>query len=124
LVLAVDAEHHALYSREHFAPVCFLIKEQDDEAALKNATQLARKHGAIASYLYSTDPGYKVRAENAFADAGASLWCNMTVPMPINFSAAYSDYHITGLNPAGNACLADLAFVANRFRIIQFRQPL
>ena len=124
LVLAVDAEHHTLYSREHFAPVCFLIKEQDDEAALKNATQLARKHGAIASYLYSTDPGYKVRAENAFADAGASLWCNMTVPMPINFSAAYSDYHITGLNPAGNACLADLAFVANRFRIIQFRQPL
>ena len=107
-----------------FAAVCFLIKEQDDEAALKNATQLARKHGAIASYLYSTDPGYKVRAENAFADAGASLWCNMTVPMPINFSAAYSDYHITGLNPAGNACLADLAFVANRFRIIQFRQPL
>jgi hypothetical protein len=48
----------------------------------------------------------------------------MTVPMPINFAAAYSDYHITGLNPAGNACLADLAFVANRFRIIQFRQPL
>ena len=124
LVLAVDAEHHALYSREHFAPVCFLIKEQDAEAALNNATQLARQHGAIASYLYSTDPVYKVRAENAFADAGASLWCNMTVPMPINFAAAYSDYHITGLNPAGNACLADLAFVANRFRIIQFRQPL
>ena len=124
LVLAVDAEHQALYSREHFAPVCFLIKEQDAEAALNNATQLARKHGAIASYLYSTDPVYKVRAENAFADAGASLWCNMTVPMPINFAAAYSDYHITGLNPAGNACLADLAFVANRFRIIQFRQPL
>ena len=124
LVLAVDAEHQALYSREHFAPVCFLIKEQDAEAALNNATQLARQHGAIASYLYSTDPVYKVRAENAFADAGASLWCNMTVPMPINFAAAYSDYHITGLNPAGNACLADLAFVANRFRIIQFRQPL
>lgn len=124
LVLAVDAKHHALYSREHFAPVCFLIKEHDSEAALNNATQLARQHGAIASYLYSIDPDYKVRAENAFADAGASLWCNMTVPMPINFAAAYSDYHITGLNPAGNACLADLAFVANRFRIIQFRQPL
>lgn len=123
LILSVDTKHHALYSREHFAPVCFLIREQDTEAALSNATQLARQHGAIASYLYSTDPVYKARAENAFADAGASLWCNMTVPMPINFAAAYSDYHISGLNPAGNACLTDLAFVANRFRIIQFRQP-
>ena len=47
----------------------------------------------------------------------------MTVPMPINFAAAYSDFHVTGLNPAGNACLSDLAFVANRFRIVQFRAP-
>ena len=47
----------------------------------------------------------------------------MPANMPINFAAAYSDYHVTGLNPAGNACLADLAFVANRFRIVQFREP-
>jgi hypothetical protein len=40
-----------------------------------------------------------------------------------NFAAAYSDYHVTGLNPAGNACLADLAFVAGRFRIVQNRRP-
>ena len=48
----------------------------------------------------------------------------MDARMPINFAAAYSDYHVTGLNPAGNACLADLAFVAQRFRIIQFREPV
>ena len=63
-------------------------------------------------------------AKDAFADAGASLWCNMTTPMPMNFAAAYSDYHVTGLNSSGNACLADLAFVADRFRIVQFREPL
>jgi hypothetical protein len=40
-----------------------------------------------------------------------------------NFAAAYTDYHVTGLNPAGNACLADLAFVAGRFRIVQSRRP-
>jgi hypothetical protein len=43
--------------------------------------------------------------------------------MPLNFAAAYSDYHVTGLNPAGNASLTDLAFVAGRFRITQSRRP-
>jgi hypothetical protein len=43
--------------------------------------------------------------------------------MPLNFAAAYSDYHVTGLNPAGNATLTDLAFVAARFRITQQRAP-
>lgn len=54
----------------------------------------------------------------AYHQAGASVACNLH-GMPINFAAAYSDFHVTGLNPAGNACLADLAFVANRFRIVQ-----
>jgi hypothetical protein len=44
--------------------------------------------------------------------------------MPLNFAAAYSDYHVTGMNPAGNATLTDAAFVAARFRITQSRRPV
>jgi len=123
LVLEVDDSERELYQEEHFAPVSFLIKEDSAEAALNNATSLAKEFGAISSYLYSADKAFTETAQDAFAEAGASLWCNMTVPMPINFAAAYSDFHVTGLNPAGNACLSDLAFVANRFRIVQFRAP-
>lgn len=123
LVLEVCSDQQSLYGEEHFAPVSFIIKEESADTALANATDLARRCGAISSYLYSVNAAYKEKAQDAFADAGASLWCNMTLPMPINFAAAYSDYHVTGMNPAGNACLADLAFVANRFRIIQFREP-
>lgn len=54
----------------------------------------------------------------------AQLTSNLTGPMPLNFAAAYSDYHVTGLNPAGNATLTDLAFVASRFRITQSRMPV
>ena len=43
--------------------------------------------------------------------------------MPLNFAAAYSDYHVTGLNPAGNASLANLVFVAGRFCVTQSRRP-
>lgn len=123
LILEVGAKDRPLYQEEHFAPVSFLIKEESAEAGLENATTLAREFGAISSYLYSADDDFTEKAQDAFANAGASLWCNMTVPMPINFAAAYSDFHVTGLNPAGNACLSDLAFVANRFRIVQFRSP-
>lgn len=124
LVCLVTPAQRALYQEEHFAPVAFLIEEPDAESALTHAADNAQRFGAISSYAYSANPAFLAQAQEAFADAGASLWCNMTAPMPINFAAAYSDYHVTGLNPAGNACLTDLAFVADRFRIIQFREPV
>jgi phenylacetic acid degradation protein paaN len=124
LVVEVEAGQEELFGEEVFAPVCFLIREPDREAALAHAARLARERGAISSYLYSADRDFIARAQDAFTEAGASLWINMDQRMPINFAAAYSDYHVTGLNPAGNACLADLAFVAQRFRIVQFREPV
>jgi hypothetical protein len=45
-----------------------------------------------------------------------ALSINLTGGVFVNQSAAYSDYHGTGGNPAANASYADSAFVANRFR--------
>ncbi len=59
----------------------------------------------------------------AFARAGASLSVNVTGPLPMQYSAAFSDYHVTGLNPAGTATVTDEAFVAGRFRVVQNRRP-
>jgi hypothetical protein len=64
------------------------------------------------------------QAEAAYARAGAQLTINLVGAMPLNFAAAYSDYHVTGLNPAGNATLTNLAFVAGRFGIVQSRRPV
>jgi phenylacetic acid degradation protein paaN len=123
LVIAVEAgEHVDLYAEEHFGPVLFLVKKDADEAVME-ATWLARTKGSISSYLYSTDETFIDSATPAYEAAGANLSINLTGAMWINFAAAYSDYHVTGLNPAGNACLADLAFVASRFRIVQRRRP-
>ncbi len=124
LVVAVDADQIDLYGEEVFAPICFIIREHSSEEAVQNAARIAQQRGAISSYLYSADRSFIENAQDRFAEAGASLWVNMDDRMPINFAAAYSDYHVTGLNPAGNASLTDLAFVANRFRIVQFREPV
>jgi hypothetical protein len=53
--------------------------------------------------------------------AGVALSLNLTDGVYVNQSAAFSDYHGTGMNPAANASYADSAFVANRFRVIQRR---
>jgi phenylacetic acid degradation protein paaN len=121
LILEVTESARELYRQEIFGPVSFLIRGDSIDACLRDATTNARERGAITSHVYSTDDAFLQRAEEAYHAAGASVACNL-VGMPINFAAAYSDYHVTGLNPAGNACLADLAFVANRFRIVQSKR--
>ena len=62
-------------------------------------------------------------AEDAAVDAGVSVAFNLTGGLFVNQSAAFSDFHVTGANPAGNASLTDPAFVAGRFRIIGVRKP-
>lgn len=118
LVIAATESDRDWYRQEVFGPVAFVIANQSAEACLDDATGNARDCGAITSHVYSTDAVFLERAVAAYHQAGASVACNLH-GMPINFAAAYSDFHVTGLNPAGSACLADLAFVTNRFRIVQ-----
>ena len=122
LVVAVNGSKPELYAEEHFGPVLFVVR-MDADVAVAEATRLSRENGSISSYLYSTDEAFIARSEPLYEQAGANLTINLTGAMWINFAAAYSDYHVSGLNPAGNACLADLAFVASRFRIVQRRRP-
>ncbi|WP_207393914.1 phenylacetic acid degradation protein PaaN [Actinomadura formosensis] len=124
LLARLDIADHDLYGRERFGPVAFVITADDADRALEQATRDAREQGAITAFAYSTDEGYLDRAEAAYALAGAALTSNLSGPMPLNFSAAYSDYHVTGLNPAGNASLTDDSFVTGRFRITQSRRPV
>jgi phenylacetic acid degradation protein paaN len=120
LVVELDAEHKELYREELFGPISFIIRGDDADHCLQRATTDARERGAITSHIYSTDDAFLEKGIDAYNYAGASVSCNL-IGMPINFAAAYSDYHVTGLNPAGNACLTDLAFVSDRFRIVQSR---
>jgi phenylacetic acid degradation protein paaN len=123
LMLQVTTQERDLYAEERFGPISFVIACKDADDALHQATQDARTQGGLTAFLYSTQEDYIARAETAYARAGAQLTINLVGAMPLNFAAAYSDYHVTGLNPAGNATLTNLAFVASRFGIVQSRRP-
>ena len=121
LILGLDISDNDLYAREWFGPVIHFIAADDAAQALAQAAGDAKQFGAINSYVYSTDDTFIARAQDAFANAGANLSVNLIGPMPLTYAAAFSDYHVSGMNPAGNATLTDAAFISGRFRIVQNR---
>jgi len=121
LVVRCDAGDRDLYGREHFGPMGFVIVADTRAEALAGATRDARERGSIACYAYTVEPARQVAIAHAFVRAGASVGINLLRQRPINFTAAFSDFHVTGLNPAGTATLSDLAFVARRFHVVQVK---
>lgn len=124
LIVGLSHADRGLAQREHFGPIAFVIRCPDRETALRGATADAARFGAIASYAWTNDPGFAERIADAFVEAGASVGLNLHGQRPIHFAAAYSDFHVTGLNPAGNATLSDLSFVTDRYRIVQVKTEI
>lgn len=123
LILAVDADQTDRYEEERFGPIAFIVAVADAADGVARAASLARRKGAITAALYETDDNRMAAAVDAFATAGVNLSINLTGGIFVNQSAAFSDFHVTGANPAGNASLTDTAFVANRFRTVMWRRP-
>lgn len=121
-IIAVDGAGDA-HETECFGPVAFAIAMPDADAAIAAAADLARCKGAITAALYDTDEARIGRAIRAFGKAGVNLSINLTGNIFVNQSAAFSDFHVTGANPAGNASLTDPAFIAGRFRLAMWRRP-
>jgi phenylacetic acid degradation protein paaN len=123
LILKVRADQESVYQREMFGPIVYLIATEDTEDSIARATRGAREKGAITCSIYATDPKVLALAEQRATEAGAAVSCNLTGDVFVNQSAAFSDFHVSGANPAGNATLTDSAFIANRFRVVQSRAP-
>lgn len=123
LIIKVDATQHKLYMREMFGPISYIIATDNTQQSIELAKKSAMELGAITWAAYATHPQVLEAIEDAAAEAGVPLSCNLTGQIFVNQSAAFSDYHVSGCNPSGNATLTDAAFVTPRFRVIQSRRP-
>ncbi|SOE80415.1 phenylacetic acid degradation protein paaN [Caballeronia arationis] len=122
LMLKLDARTDApQFTKEWFGPVSFVIATDSTAQSLELAGSIAAEHGALTLSVYSTDDAILDAAQEAAIEGGVALSINLTGGVFVNQSAAFSDFHGTGANPAANAALADAAFVANRFRVVQSR---
>lgn len=118
----LDAGDAEIYGREHFGPIAFVIATDDTGQSLELMRRTTEERGAITASVYSTDDSVLAAAEQVAIAGGVALSCNLTGGVFVNQSAAFSDFHATGANPAANACLTDAAFVAGRFRVVQSRR--
>jgi phenylacetic acid degradation protein paaN len=123
-VVRLDVADRERYLQECFGPVAFLITTDGTAQSVALFRDTVREHGAITGAVYSTDEKVLDAAEEAALEAGVALSCNLTETVYVNQSAAFSDFHATGANPAANAALTDAAYVAGRFRIVQSRRHL
>jgi len=123
-LVALDASSEEVYTRECFGPVTFLIRTTSTEQSLDRFVETVREHGAMTAAVWSTSEAVLDAARDAAADAGVALSENLTGPVFVNQTAAFSDYHGTGANPAANAAYTDAAFVANRFRVVTSRRHI
>ncbi|MFM0629055.1 phenylacetic acid degradation protein PaaN [Paraburkholderia xenovorans] len=122
LVLQLDAAtDQAQFTKEWFGPISFVIATDSTAQSLDLAGGIAAEHGALTLSVYSTDEAVLEEAHEASIRGGVALSINLTGGVFVNQSAAFSDFHGTGANPAANAALADAAFVSNRFRVVQSR---
>lgn len=122
LIVAIDAKDAEVYSRECFGPVSFLVKTADTAQSIDVFRSTVTEDGAMTAGIYSTDEKVLEEAREAALDAGVALSENLTGQVFVNQSAAFSDFHGTGANPAANATYTDGAYVAGRFRVIQSRR--
>lgn len=114
-VVSVDAADTATWKQECFGPALFVIRCKDREEALALAAQSASDLGAITSQCYSTDDSFCDQVADAMNAAFAPVSFNFTGAAFVNQHAAFSDFHVTGGNPSGNATFADANYVNRRF---------
>jgi len=121
LLLKVGAVDEQKIMQEFFGPVSFAIATDSTAHSIALAQKGATEHGALTLSVYSNKPAVLDQVADASEQAGVALSINLTGGVFVNQSAAFSDFHATGANPAANASLSDSAFVANRFRVVQRR---
>ncbi|MEV6284306.1 phenylacetic acid degradation protein PaaN [Kribbella sp. NPDC051770] len=122
LLVAVDAKDEGVFAKECFGPVSFLVRTADTKESIALFGRTVAEGGAMTAGIYSTDAGVLELARDTALDVGVALSENLTGQVFVNQSAAFSDFHGTGANPAANATYTDGAYVASRFRVIQSRR--
>lgn len=121
LLLQANADDPTI-QREWFGPIAFIVAVDSTQAGIDAVRRSVQEHGALSFSGYTTRPAVADALRAAAEHAGVALSMNLTSGVFVNQTAAFSDFHGTGANPAANAALSDSAYVSNRFRVVQTRR--
>ena len=114
-VVVVDASDADSWQHECFGPILFIVKTTDANACLELTAASAENKGAITCQCYSTNDAFMEKVENTMNAVFAPVSFNFTGAAFVNQHAAFSDLHVTGGNPSGNASFTDALYINRRF---------
>ncbi|MFE9766868.1 phenylacetic acid degradation protein PaaN [Streptomyces sp. NPDC005808] len=116
------ADDEAAYLDECFGPVSFAVAVDSATDAVELLRRTIREKGAMTVGAYTNSEDFEEAVREVCLEECAQLSLNLTGGVYVNQTAAFSDFHGSGGNPAANAALSDGAFVANRFRVVEVRR--
>lgn len=114
-LVEVEANDREAYQQELFGPILLVVKTKNTEQSLQIAKDMTAKHGAITCAAYTTDANIAARITDEMNAVFAPVSLNFTGFIWVNQHAAFSDFHVTGGNPAGNASFTDPNYINRRF---------
>lgn len=123
VVVEVDAANKDVYSKELFGPIALLIKTKNTDESIALAKEMAIAHGAISCGAYVTNDEVKGKIGDEMSLAATPVSFNLTGGIYMNQNAAFSDFHVTGGNPSGNASFTNPEYVTKRFTWVGHREP-
>ncbi len=121
-IIELKADQPDVYGREWFGPIYFVVPTDGFEHSLNLMSDLVKRVGALTTSVYSMDADQRALAEERIVfEAGAPLAFNFVGKLWVNQSAAFSDFHGAGANPAGSATFSDVSFISNRYNMVGVR---
>ncbi len=114
-VVVTDYNNVEAYGHECFGPIVFIVKTKDRNHSLQIAAEMARSKGALTCLAYCTDEAMMREIESTMNAAFTPVSFNFGGAAFVNQHAAFSDFHVTGGNPAGNASFTNPEYVNKRF---------
>ncbi|MFM9838618.1 MAG: phenylacetic acid degradation protein PaaN [Cyclobacteriaceae bacterium] len=124
IVIEVNASQKDIFSKELFGPIALLIKTKSTDQSIALAQEMAMQHGAISCGAYTTDATVKEKIADEMALAATPVSFNLVGGIYMNQNAAFSDFHVTGGNPSGNASFTNPEYVTKRFTWVGHREPV
>jgi phenylacetic acid degradation protein paaN len=124
VVIEVDSSQKEIFSKELFGPIALLIKTRDTNESIALAQEMAIHHGAISCGAYTINKDVREKIADEMALAATPVSFNLTGGIYMNQNAAFSDFHVTGGNPSGNASFTNPEYVTRRFTWVGHREPV
>lgn len=124
VIVEIGASKKEIFSKELFGPIVLLIKTKNTDQSIELAQEMAIHHGAISCGAYTTNPAVREKIADEMALAATPVSFNLTGGIYMNQNAAFSDFHVTGGNPSGNASFTNPEYVTKRFTWVGHREPV